>query len=59
MYFYAVNIIRNVKNLLRKDSTAYKVALFLYWLLSVEFIKHIPHLQEYLSVQRKEECDGK
>lgn len=59
MYFYAVNIIRNVKNLLRKDSTAYKVALFLYWLLSVEFVKQIPHLQEYLAVYRKEECDGR
>ena len=47
-YFYGVNIIRNIKSLFPSASVGYKVFAFLYYVLSVEFIKHIPYLTNYV-----------
>ena len=46
-YFYGVNILRNTKQILSPTSAAYKVVSFLYYVLSVEFIKNIPYLSNY------------
>lgn len=46
-YFYGVNILRNIKQVLSPASVAYKVVSFLYYVLSVEFIKNIPYLSNY------------
>jgi len=48
VYFYSLNILKNCKEILHDESAAYKVVAFLYYLISVEFIKHIPFLSMYL-----------
>ncbi len=40
-YFYGVNILRNIKEILPNSSNGYKVVAFLHYVLSVEFIKNI------------------
>lgn len=52
-YFYGVNILRNIKQLLPDTSVGYKVVAFLYYILSVEFIKNIPGLTNYLTKEEK------
>jgi hypothetical protein len=52
---YGTNILRNLLLILPEKSPAYKVMHFLYYLLSVEFVKDIPGLQSFL---KKEEEDG-
>ena len=47
-YFYGVNILRNIKEILPNTSNGYKVVAFLHYVLSVEFIKNIPYLTNYL-----------
>ena len=47
-YFYGVNILRNIKEILPNSSNGYKVVAFLHYVLSVEFIKNIPYLTNYL-----------
>lgn len=54
-YFYSVNVIRNLMNIFKKGTSAYSVAKFLYYILSVEFVKNIPYLSEYLNQNRKTE----
>jgi len=48
-YFYGCNILRNLKLIFRKDSTPHKVVSFLYWFISIEFIKNMPYLSDYLN----------
>ena len=43
IYFYFVNILRNVHKLLPKS----KVIVFMYYVLSFEIIKKIPYLQQF------------
>ena len=46
-YFYGVNILRNIKEILPNSSNGYKVVAFLHYVLSVEFIKNIrPHVPD-------------
>lgn len=47
-YFYGVNILRNIKEILPNASIGFKVVAFLHYVLSVEFIKNIPYLTNYL-----------
>lgn len=54
LYFYAVNILRNLKLVLRKGSSGYKVIAWLHWVISVECVKQIPHLREYLNMPNNE-----
>ena len=51
IYFYSVNILRNVNKLLPKS----KVIKFLYYVLSFEVIKKIPYLQQFQD--KKEEVE--
>lgn len=46
-YFYGVNILRNLKQIIPEKSNAYKVIAFLHYVLSVEFVKRIPSLTNY------------
>lgn len=48
-WFYGVNILRNLKELLPEGSTGYKVVAFLHYVVSIEFVKNIPYLNAYLS----------
>ncbi len=43
-YFYAINILRNLKVLLPDGSAGHKVVAFAHYLISVEFVKKIPYL---------------
>ena len=51
IYFYSVNILRNVNKLLPKS----KVIKFLYYVLSFEVIKKIPYLQQFQ--EKKDEVE--
>ena len=46
-YFYGVNILRNLKLMATSGTAFYKVVSFLYYVVSVEFIKPIPFLTNY------------
>ena len=48
MYYYGTNITRNMMNILPDGSVGHACFGFIYYLLSVEFIKKIPALKEYL-----------
>lgn len=52
-YFYCVNILKNLKRLLPAASAGGRVVKFLYYVVSVEFVKHVPFLMEYLQGQQK------
>lgn len=51
LYFYSVNILGNLKELFPEGSVAHSVVSWLYYFVSAEFVKAIPHLYEYLSGQ--------
>lgn len=50
-YFYGVRILRNSRSLAKKGSPGWHLLNFLYMLLSLEFAKHIPYLDQYLNTQ--------
>jgi len=54
-YFYGCNILRNMKQIFRPNSTPYNVVSFLYWLVSIEFIKNMPYLSDYLNKKHDED----
>lgn len=53
IYFYGTNIARNAVNITPDGSIAHKACKFLYYIISVEFIKKVPYLAEYIE-NRKE-----
>lgn len=55
-YFYGVNVLRNWKLLCRTGSTMYKCVSFLYYVVSVEFIKSVPFLSNYY--QKGTKCEN-
>ena len=54
IYFYACNILRNLKTLLPNGSVAYRAASFLYYVVSVEFVKKIPFLADWCTINKVE-----
>lgn len=48
IYYYGTNIARNMMNILPDESTGHRCFEFIYYILSVEFIRHIPFLSSYL-----------
>ena len=48
IYYYGTNICRNMKLTLPDSSIGHTVFSWFYWILSVEFIKKIPGLMQYL-----------
>ena len=54
LYFYSVNILKNLKNLAPPQSICYRAVAFLYYVVSVEFVKKIPYLPQYLKVNQDE-----
>ena len=51
VYFYSLNILKNCKLILHDNTTAYKAVSFLYYVVSVEFIKHVPGLSAYIKTE--------
>ena len=56
-YFFGTNILRNWRNILKQDSTWYKLVDFLYYILSAKFIEDIPYFKSYQEYKRKESND--
>lgn len=52
-YFYGVNILRNVRSLLKEESTAWMLIDFLYSVLSMEYARRIPGLDKYINKHGK------
>lgn len=52
VWFYTQNILRNLKSLFR-TGTMHMICAFLYYIVSVEFIKRIPYLQTYFDIENK------
>ena len=48
-YFYTINSLRNMKLLFKEKTAAHKVFSFLHFALSLEIVKWIPYLDEYLN----------
>ena len=51
IWFYAANIARNWQAMLVEDTTMYKVAGFVYYVLTLKMVDKIPYLSEYLKKQ--------
>ena len=49
IWFYSTNIVRNWRIMLVKDTTMWKVAGFLYYVLTLKMVDKIPYLGEYLN----------
>lgn len=49
MYFYMMNILKNLKVCSRKDGVFYKCISFCYYILSAKVVEKIPFMKEYLS----------
>lgn len=58
-YFYGVRILRNLRNMAKKESPAWHLLNFLYKFMSLEFTKHIPYLGEYINKYSHSEDDEK
>ena len=48
IYYYGTNICRNMMLILPNDGLGYKAFAFIYSVLSIEIIKHIPFMQGYI-----------
>lgn len=57
IWFYATNIARNWQAMLVEDTTMYKVAGFVYYVLTLKMVDKIPYLSEYL--KKGGSIDGK
>lgn len=51
-YYYGVNILRNLTTLF-SNGRAHKCFAFLYWVMSIEFIKGVPLLSTYLKNEKQ------
>ena len=52
IYFYATNVLKNLKLVFREGTAPWSVVSFLYYVLRFEFIKRIPFLSDYLNIER-------
>lgn len=57
IYFYGTNVCRNLCIITHQGSTAHAVFKWFYWILSVEFIKRLPYLKDYLGGKQPHEVD--
>lgn len=48
IYFYGLNILRNIKKIFKENTPPWHVANTLYFVLRFKFIEHIPYLSDYL-----------
>jgi len=55
MYFYSLNILRNLKKTFKEKTPPYHVVSALYFLLRFKFVEKIPFLSEYLNKEKEKE----
>ena len=48
LYFYGLNILKNIRKMLKPDTAPYNVIDALYYLLRFKFVERIPLLKDYL-----------
>lgn len=53
LYFYGLNILKNLKKIFKKGSTPWQIVAFLYYMLRFKFIERIPGLAAYLNYADK------
>lgn len=58
LYFYGCNILRNLQVLMPSGSVGNRAIGFLYYVISVEFVKNIPFLSNYVNRRSNEEVAG-
>ena len=51
IYFYSMNVLRNLKQIFREGTTPWNVIAFLYYVLRFKFIKRIPFLSDYMNIK--------
>lgn len=51
IYFYAVNIIKNLMKIFKGGTTPCMIFAFLYYVLRFKFIERIPYLKSYLNTK--------
>lgn len=49
IYFYGLNILRNLKAIFKKETAPWHVVSFLYYVLRFKFVEKIPYLTDYLN----------
>ena len=54
IYFYALNILKNLKKIFKYDTPPWYVVAFIYYVLRFKFIEKVPYLTEYLNLHQKE-----
>lgn len=54
IYFYMVNIIKNLEKMFKEGTTPWMIFAFLYYVLRFKFIERIPYLKEYLNTKHNE-----
>ena len=52
IYIYAVNILRNLRHMLKEGTDMYKVIDILYYILTLKVVDKIPFLGEYLNKKK-------
>lgn len=55
IYFYALNVLKNLKKMFKKGTTPWFIVAFLYYVLRVKFIERIPFLSNFLNMQKNNE----
>lgn len=55
LWFYGCNILKNLKQIFKKDTPPWYVVSFIYYLMRFKFIEKIPYLSDYLNYVEKEE----
>ena len=58
IYFYATNIIKNLRKMFKEGTTPWMIFSFLYYILRFKFIEKIPYLKSYLNIQDNEKGIG-
>lgn len=54
IYFYALNVLKNLKKMFKKETAPWFIVAFLYYVLRVKFIERIPFLSNFLNMQKNE-----
>lgn len=57
LWFFSVNIARNWMNITPKNSVWHRIAYFIYYVLSVQFVEKIPFLKRFITEKEQEKID--
>lgn len=55
--FFAVNISRNWMNITPRESVFYKIASFIHYVLSMQFVERIPLMKRFMAEKKQEKID--